>query len=142
QHGSSRWLPLHPGPRRGSEEPVQDGGTMAAAGRTSGHAVGVSELDLPQNVHAVLTATEQLRETVPGIIAIALVGSWARSQGRPDSDVDLVVLTSEPAALLDEGAVSWFSVFGEGAELVRSEDFGPLQERRLRRRDGLEVEVG
>jgi len=102
----------------------------------------VSELDLPENVLEVLAGAERLRESVHGIIAIALVGSWARSEGRPDSDVDLVVLTTEPAALLDEGATSWFGVFGEGIELVRSEDFGLVQERRLRRRDGLEVEVG
>ena len=102
----------------------------------------MSQLDLPANVREVLAATDLLRESVPEIVAIALVGSWARSAGRPDSDVDLVVLTPQPDVLLSEDATSWFSVFGEGVELVRSEDFGLLQERRLRRPDGLEVEVG
>jgi hypothetical protein len=69
-----------------------------------------------------------------------MVGSWARATGREDSDVDLVVLTTAPTVLLHDD--EWFSSFGEGAPLVRSKDFGLLRERRLRRRDGLEVEVG
>ena len=96
--------------------------------------------DYPPNVRAVLAAAERLHRVVPDIVAIALVGSWARFAGRPDSDVDLVVLTPAPLTLLS--ASSWFQIFGEGSELVRSEDFGLLQERRLRRPDGLEVEVG
>ena len=72
-------------------------------------------------------------------MAVALVGSWARGAGRAGSDVDLVVLAREPGRLLSEG--SWFGVFGSGATLVRSGDFGVIQERRLRRPDGLEVEV-
>jgi len=73
-------------------------------------------------------------------VAVALVGSWARGAGRAGSDVDLVVLAREPGRLLSES--SWFGVFGSGATLVRSGDFGVIQERRLRRPDGLEVEVG
>ena len=97
---------------------------------------------LPPNVQEVLTATELLRVSVPGIVAMALVGSWARSAGRHKSDVDLVVLSAEPDALLAGDATVWGSVFGQGVELIRCEDFGLLQERRLRRADGLEVEVG
>lgn len=100
----------------------------------------VSDEDFPQNVREALAGAAQLPEAVPGIVAIALVGSWARLSARPDSDVDLVVLTSDPETLL--GTSAWFQVFGEDSELVRSEDFGPIQERRLRRPDGLEVELG
>lgn len=98
--------------------------------------------DLPPNVQEVLNATDVLRASVSGIVAVALVGSWARSAGRQDSDVDLIVLSSEPDALLAGDATAWGSVFGEGVELIRCADFGLLQERRLRRADGLEVEVG
>ena len=98
--------------------------------------------NLPSNVREVLSAASAIGASAPGVVAVALVGSWARSGGRPDSDVDLVVLTTDPDALLAADATSWFSLFGVGARLVRAEDFGLLQERRLRRADGLEVEVG
>jgi hypothetical protein len=89
---------------------------------------------------AVLSAVDVLPRVVPGITAIALVGSWARDVGRSDSDVDLVVLSREPERLLSND--SWWTVFGAGAELIRSRDFGQIQERRLRLQSGLEVEVG
>lgn len=95
--------------------------------------------ELPPRIREVLTAARSLPAAVQGIVGIALVGSWARGLGRPDSDVDLVVLTSKPDLLL--GSTSWFTAFGRGVQLVRSEDFGLLQERRLRLTDGLEVEV-
>jgi predicted nucleotidyltransferase len=99
----------------------------------------VIERELPPAVREVLDAAGALPAARPAVVAIALVGSWARSAGRDSSDVDLVVLTTSPEEMLND--TSWFSVFGEGVQLVRSEDFGWLQERRLRRPDGLEVEV-
>lgn len=72
-------------------------------------------------------------------VGLALVGSRARGDAREDSDVDLVLLLSEPERLL--GSDSWFTAFGPGAVLVRSEQFGALQERRLRLADGHVVEV-
>jgi predicted nucleotidyltransferase len=96
--------------------------------------------DLPEQICEVLEAAEALPAALPGIVGVALVGSWARAAGGPHSDVDLVVLTLRPNSLL--GSTSWFTLFGDDVRLVRSEDFGLLQERRLRRTDGLEVEVG
>ena len=64
------------------------------------HPDAVHLSDLPTNLQEVVAATELLRSSVPGIVGIALVGSWARAAGRPDSDVDLIVLTSEQDALL------------------------------------------
>lgn len=95
---------------------------------------------LPANVSEVISAARTLPEVAPGIVGIALVGSWARAAGRGDSDVDLIVLTAEPPALLDDR--SWFAAFGKDAVLVGERNFGLVQERRLRRPDGLEVEVG
>ena len=70
---------------------------------------------------------------------MALVGSWARGTATPDSDVDLVLLTERPEALLlDDG---WHRDFGPDAALVRAADFGAVQERRLRLASGLEVEL-
>jgi uncharacterized protein len=57
-----------------------------------------------------------------------------------DSDVDLVVLTTDkPAYLRDE---SWVAELG-GASIIRTRDWGPLYtERRFVLPSGLEVEVG
>jgi hypothetical protein len=74
-----------------------------------------------------------------GAAGVALVGSHARLEATSGSDVDLVVLLAEPGPLL--GSDDWFSLFGEGAALVRSQVFGAVEERRLRRPDGLVVEV-
>jgi hypothetical protein len=71
---------------------------------------------------------------------VALVGSWARGAGSDESDVDFVVLSTAPAALLSTN--DWISGFYPGAELVSTRDFGAIQERRLRLTDGLVVEVG
>src|SRR6266498_2627622 len=73
------------------------------------------------------------------VVAVALVGSWARDAARPDSDVDLVVLTTDQAPYLDRD--DWIG--GLGADrLVMTRSWGPLTERRLVLPSGLEVEVG
>jgi hypothetical protein len=67
-------------------------------------------------------------------VSLLLVGSYARDAARPDSDVDLVVLMPDPdPACVDELAVG---------ELIRTETWGPISERRFRTRGGLEVEFG
>jgi predicted nucleotidyltransferase len=67
--------------------------------------------------------------------AAALVGSWARGDARPDSDVDVVLLTTTPEAYM--GGTPW-----PDAELVQTRDWGGLTERRLRLPSGLELELG
>jgi predicted nucleotidyltransferase len=71
--------------------------------------------------------------------AVALVGSWARNAERMDSDLDLVILCEHTSDLL--ARTDWHAVFGV-VELVSSRDFGGIQERRLRRASGFEIEVG
>jgi uncharacterized protein len=75
------------------------------------------------------------------IAGVAVVGSWARSEPRMDSDIDLVILTTETATYtLNE---DWASVaVSQPAELVRTQEWGPLTERRIRVASGLEVEFG
>lgn len=72
------------------------------------------------------------------IRGVALVGSHARGAGRPDSDVDLVLLCVDPDLLVGG---NWVSRFGE-VRSVDLEDFGALQSLRVVYRDGLEVEFG
>ena len=76
----------------------------------------------------------------PDVVAVALAGSWAYGRARMDSDVDLVVLTTEKPAYLRDG--SWAAELG-GTRLIRTRDWGPLYtERRFVLPSGLEVELG
>ena len=90
---------------------------------------------------------ELLLERVPAwasarvdVTAVALVGSWARGEEGPGSDVDLVVLTEDPLAYTEGD--DWIEPLAPGASLVRTGDWGAVVERRLRLPSGLEVEVG
>jgi predicted nucleotidyltransferase len=57
------------------------------------------------------------------VVAVALVGSWARGRPRMGSDVDLVVLTSDKPTYLSEE--SWVAELG-GLRIIRTQDWGPL----------------
>ncbi len=74
------------------------------------------------------------------VVALALVGSWARGEARPDSDVDLVLLSERPADYT--GASGWTGGLAPGAVLLRDGDWGAIRERRLLLPSGLELEVG
>src|SRR5437867_11197157 len=71
--------------------------------------------------------------------AVCVVGSHARGEAHPDSDVDLVLLSTEPHALLDDA--SWRDAFGD-LETSDTEDWGALQSVRARYRDGTAIEFG
>ena len=75
----------------------------------------------------------------PDVRAVGLVGSWARGEARPDSDVDLVLLTLEEGRYLDDE--SWAKELG-GLRIVRTRSWGPTTERRFVLPSGLEVESG
>ncbi|MFF3918394.1 nucleotidyltransferase domain-containing protein [Streptomyces sp. NPDC001852] len=68
-----------------------------------------------------------------------LVGSCARNATRPESDIDIVVLTTdEPRYLLDD---AWAMELGLG-ELIRAQSWGAITERCYSTASGLEVEMG
>lgn len=73
------------------------------------------------------------------IQAALLVGSHARDAARPDSDVDLVILTTEPAQHLD--SISFAEHFG-CVNKMQKEDWGKVTLARVWYEDGLEVEYG
>jgi uncharacterized protein len=76
-----------------------------------------------------------------GIRGVAVVGSWARDTARMSSDIDLVVLTLDQDRYLTEE--NWVEEsLGKPGELVRTQEWGPLTERRVRLPSGLEVEFG
>lgn len=73
------------------------------------------------------------------MLALALVGSHARVTARKDSDVDLVLITSQPDRYLDN--FDWMQQFGSVARFQK-EYYGLVTSIRTWYKDGLEVEYG
>ena len=71
--------------------------------------------------------------------AIALVGSYARDEARDDSDIDFVILTSQPEKYLAD--LKWMEHFGL-VEKYQIEDYGKLTSVRVWYQNGMEVEYG
>ena len=91
-----------------------------------------------QRVTAAVAEWAQQQEDV---IGVAVVGSWARGSARMDSDVDIVVVTSEVPRYA--GCGGWIGpALGQTAAIVQTQEWGLLTERRVRLPSGLEVEFG
>lgn len=75
------------------------------------------------------------------IVAVGVVGSWAKGMQREDSDVDFIVLTPHKATYTaDDG---WIAVaVGQVVPVVRRAEWGVLTERRLLLPSGLEIDIG
>jgi len=71
------------------------------------------------------------------IEGVALVGSYARGTATENSDVDLMILTSERARYLENQ--DWLSLFGE-IEQSRNETWGYVETIRATYTTGLEIE--
>jgi hypothetical protein len=71
--------------------------------------------------------------------AVALVGSWARQAPRPESDVDVLLLTKEPSLYTEQE--DWIEQLG-GVAPVTTRAWGVITERRFRLPGGREVEIG
>lgn len=94
---------------------------------------------------AILRLAASWAATQSDIQGLALVGSWARGAARPDSDIDLVILTNDPERyrlnrswLLD---LDWALV---GLPVIgwRDADYGALWSRHITLADAVEVEFG
>ncbi|MEV5205624.1 nucleotidyltransferase domain-containing protein [Streptomyces sp. NPDC053720] len=72
------------------------------------------------------------------IVGLLLVGSYARNAARPDSDIDIVLLTTDQTQYINN---TWANELALG-ELVRTQSWGPITERRYATASGLEVEIG
>jgi predicted nucleotidyltransferase len=75
----------------------------------------------------------------PEIRAIVLVGSQAKGTARPESDVDLVILSERPHELLND--LTWTKQFGTAVR-EEIEHWGRLDSVRVWYDSGLEVEFG
>lgn len=71
------------------------------------------------------------------IEGVALVGSYARGTATENSDVDLIILTSEPVRYLE--SQDWLHLFGE-IERSKNETWGDVKTIRATYKTGLEVE--
>ena len=113
--------------------PSGPGGASGPGGGLAAASPALGALD------EVLRAALALARSEASVHAIALVGSCVRGTPGPDSDVDLVILSTEPDDLRRRG--DWFTHFGSVA-LVGQRQFGDVTERRLRRGDGVDIEIG
>lgn len=73
------------------------------------------------------------------VAGVFLVGSYARGDASPESDVDLVILTSRPGSYVSD--TSWVGNFGSPSSVVL-EDWGAVQSVRVHYSSGPEVEYG
>ena len=73
------------------------------------------------------------------ILALALVGSYARNAAKETSDIDLVLIAVDPSQYLKDQ--DWVRRFGT-VEKSQVEDYGLLTSIRVWYRDGLEIEYG
>lgn len=71
--------------------------------------------------------------------AVLIAGSVATGEARPDSDVDVILLTTECSQYIDD--VSWAAALGT-VRTVAIEDYGRVTAVRVFYEDGLEVEYG
>ena len=73
------------------------------------------------------------------ILAVALVGSYARDAATETSDVDLVIIADRPEKYLEN--TGWLRRFGR-VQRQQVENYGLLTSIRVWYSDGLEVEYG
>ena len=91
------------------------------------------------NVRAFLQSVVEWAKNEPDLMALALVGSHARGEASPESDVDLILLLRNPKEYIKNR--DWISELGELGHIVQ-EDWGKVTSLRVLYADGLEVEYG
>ena len=88
-------------------------------------------------IDAFLARVSEWAARSPGVRGLLLVGSHARGEARPDSDVDLILLCDSVTALVADP--SWTSRFGPVTRIA-VEDWGRVTSIRAWYDDGREVE--
>ena len=89
------------------------------------------------NIATYLEAFISWATAQPDIEGVALVGSYARGTATKDSDVDLMILSTERTRYLDNQ--EWLSLFGE-VERSRDETWGSVETVRATYKTGVEIE--
>lgn len=92
-----------------------------------------------QTFECMIEKVTRWAEGQPDILALVLVGSWARGAATDSSDIDLVMVTTNPDFYLKNK--DWAAQFGV-VEKTRLENYGLVTSRRVWYGGGLEVEFG
>jgi len=90
-------------------------------------------------IEPFLSAFVQWASGQADIVAVALAGSHARGTAKSSSDVDLLILTSDPGRYLAD--TGWARRFGP-VDREQLEDWGRVTSVRVWYRDWQEVEFG
>jgi len=89
------------------------------------------------NIATYLEAIISWAKEKPDIEGVALVGSHARGMATEDSDVDLMILSTERTRYLENQ--EWLSLFGE-VERSTDETWGSVETVRATYKAGVEIE--
>src|ERR1041384_7548159 len=94
---------------------------------------------LHDKIDSFLHSVTEWASNQADIQALALIGSHARNAAKETSDVDLVLIATDPNIYLDD--TSWVQQFGT-VKKRQMEDYGLLISLRIWYMDGLEIEYG
>lgn len=72
----------------------------------------------PDQANALTVAVADWVNARPDLTGLAICGSWARGDPRPDSDLDLIVLCRQPDALVDPSFLSAINFAAAGFHSV------------------------
>jgi uncharacterized protein len=92
-----------------------------------------------EQLNEFLNAVKQWGTETPSVQAIILIGSYARGTSKPDSDIDLCILSSQKQKLLSD--TNWLSCFGTMIN-QQVEFYGAVTSLRVWYLEGFEVEYG
>lgn len=93
----------------------------------------------PRNVHQFLGEFSRWTASQPGILATALLGSYARNEATEASDVDLIIIATEPKTYLQD--TRWAQRFGTISR-QQVESYGKVTSLRIWYSGSHEVEYG
>jgi predicted nucleotidyltransferase len=96
-------------------------------------------MSIIEGIKDFINAFTSWASTQPDILAVALVGSYARGAATEDSDIDLVVLANDPQRYVEH--TDWLRRFGP-IEKQQTEDYGKVTSLRVWYVGGHEVEYG
>ena len=92
---------------------------------------------LPPRIASFVEAVRTWAASYPDVRGLALVGSYARGEPTPESDVDLLFLVEDVDVFLSD--MRWTQSFGESSR-AQMETWGDVRSVRVWYRDGPEVE--
>jgi predicted nucleotidyltransferase len=98
----------------------------------------MSDLDM-ESINEFLRKVSVWASTRDDVIAITLVGSYARGDTHPDSDIDLVIILEDRQKLMHDD--KWPQLFGAISNLSW-EDWGKVQSLRVHYVNSMEIEFG